>query len=105
MNTFNLYERPCGRVVLTADEEPKSTFIRLVSAPNWKAARAKIDDHEFFHDPGHGMYVTPRPGAYQRLRDYHARIAAYRTRELMLFAGINDTAIRPKRNKREALEV
>ena len=105
MTTFNLYERPDGRVVINANEEPKSTLLRTIEAANWKAARATINEDEFFYDPGHGYFITPLPGAYQRQKAYHERIANAILRERMMVASLADVAIRPKRNKKEALEV
>lgn len=105
MTTFHLYQRPCGRVVLNKSTEPKSTLIRTIKAADWKAARATIKEDEFFHDIGHGYFIEPRPGAYQRQSEYHDRQTKAQMRRLMLIAGLNDIAIRPKKGKRETLEV
>ena len=105
MTTFNLYERPDGRVVLSREKEPKSVLIRTIKADNWKDARKTISADEFFHDPGHGYYVHPKPGAYQRQRDYHERLANAVLRERMLIASIYETQIRPKKGNRETVEV
>lgn len=97
MNTFNLYERPDGRIVINADVEPKSRFLRTITAANWKAARAQVGEQEFFHDYGHGYFAEPRPSAYPRQREYHERVSRDRMRELMMIAGLNELAIRPKK--------
>lgn len=73
MKTFNLYERPDGRIVINAEEEPKSRLLRTIEAINWKSARKKVGNEEFFNDPGHGWFETPRPGAYIRQREYFDR--------------------------------
>ncbi len=104
MKTFHIFERPDGRIVLTTEQESKSRFIRSIKAANWKAARLLVDDSEFFHDPGHGWYITPRPGAYPRQREYHERKAQEALRMLKLFASINESAIRPKKLTSRAKE-
>lgn len=76
MKTFHLIERADGRVVLSNKLEKGSHLIRDIKAENWKAARATIPADEFFHDPGHGYFIHPRPGAYQRANDAAERATA-----------------------------
>ena len=89
MKTFNLYERPDGRIVLAKEEEPESTLLRVISAPSWKQARATIDENEFMHDIGHGWFNNPLPGAYRREREYHERQTYQKVRMTKLFANMH----------------
>ena len=87
MKTFFLYERPDGRVVLSADLEPKSNPLRTVSAKTWKEARASVSEGEFFHDFGHGHFITPRPTAYPREQERIKRLADDARQRVLLFEG------------------
>lgn len=80
MKTFYLSERPDGRVVVSTKPEPEWTFIRSLRAETLKDAYKLVPYGEFFHDPGHGYFITPRQGAYQRATAAAARVEAERAR-------------------------
>lgn len=65
---FRLIERTSDlRVVLAGPtQEVKGTLIREIKAPTWLDARLTIPDIEFAHDPGHGYFINPPAGSYER---------------------------------------
>lgn len=99
MTTFNLYERPNGRIVINKDKEKDSSLIRTIKASSWKEARASIPADEFFHVPSQGYFRNPTLKQWEYAKAHHARVEA---EEARIAAVIRDNSDVPRTQTQKA---
>ncbi len=56
MKQFALTKQASGRIVLTPDLLTRDEVIRTISAKNWVAARAKVNEAPFWNTQGEGWF-------------------------------------------------